>query len=49
MRTVFFIMPSHPPQPELREDRAFDLQDIRRVDEPGFEEGRVGKHRTAPW
>jgi alkanesulfonate monooxygenase SsuD/methylene tetrahydromethanopterin reductase-like flavin-dependent oxidoreductase (luciferase family) len=43
------LMPSHPPERSIRDGRRLDLDEIARLDAPGFDEAWVGEHFTAPW
>ena len=43
------MMPSHPPERSIRDGYAWDLQQLIRLDELGFDEASIGEHFTAPW
>ena len=49
MRLGARLMPSHPPERDLREGQAWDLEEIVRLDALGFDEAWVGEHFTAAW
>jgi alkanesulfonate monooxygenase SsuD/methylene tetrahydromethanopterin reductase-like flavin-dependent oxidoreductase (luciferase family) len=49
MRLGAVLMPSHPPERDIREGQAWDLEEILRLDALGFDEAWVGEHFTAPW
>jgi alkanesulfonate monooxygenase SsuD/methylene tetrahydromethanopterin reductase-like flavin-dependent oxidoreductase (luciferase family) len=49
MRLGAVLMPSHPPERDIREGQAWDLEEIVRLDALGFEEAWVGEHFTAAW
>jgi alkanesulfonate monooxygenase SsuD/methylene tetrahydromethanopterin reductase-like flavin-dependent oxidoreductase (luciferase family) len=44
-----FLMPSHPPERSIREGQRWDLEDLERLDELGFDEAWIGEHFTAAW
>ena len=49
MRLGAFLMPSHPPQRSIRDGQRWDLEELERLDELGFEEAWIGEHFTAAW
>ena len=49
MRLGAVLMPSHPPERDIREGQAWDLEEIVRLDTLGFDEAWVGEHFTAAW
>ena len=49
MRLGAVLMPSHPPERNIREGQAWDLEEIVRLDTLGFDEAWVGEHFTAAW
>ena len=49
MKAGVFMMPSHPPERDLYEGHAWDLQHLEFVDRVGFHEAWIGEHFTAPW
>ncbi len=49
MRLGAFLMPSHPPERSIREGQRWDLDDLERLDDLGFEEAWIGEHFTAVW
>lgn len=44
-----FMMPSHPPERDLRAGFEWDLEHITLCDRLGFSEAWIGEHYTAPW
>ncbi|MBX9605815.1 MAG: LLM class flavin-dependent oxidoreductase [Gammaproteobacteria bacterium] len=44
-----FMMPSHPPERDLRVGFEWDLEHIALCDRLGFSEAWIGEHFTAPW
>jgi alkanesulfonate monooxygenase SsuD/methylene tetrahydromethanopterin reductase-like flavin-dependent oxidoreductase (luciferase family) len=49
MRLGALLMPSHPPERDIGEGQAWDLEEIVRLDALGFDEAWVGEHFTAAW
>jgi alkanesulfonate monooxygenase SsuD/methylene tetrahydromethanopterin reductase-like flavin-dependent oxidoreductase (luciferase family) len=49
MRLGALLMPSHPPERNMWEGQAWDLEEIVRLDALGFDEVWVGEHFTAAW
>jgi len=49
MKLGAVLMPSHPPERDIREGQTWDLEEIARLDALGFDEAWVGEHFTAPW
>ena len=49
MEVGVFMMPSHPPERDLREGFEWDLEHITLCDRLGFAEAWIGEHFTAPW
>ena len=49
MEVGVFMMPSHPPERDLREGFEWDLEHISLCDRLGFSEAWIGEHYTAPW
>jgi len=49
MRLGAVLMPSHPPERDIRDGQAWDLEEIVRLDALGFDEAWVGEHFTAAW
>jgi alkanesulfonate monooxygenase SsuD/methylene tetrahydromethanopterin reductase-like flavin-dependent oxidoreductase (luciferase family) len=49
MRLGALLMPAHPPERDIREGQAWDLEEIERLDAFGFQEAWVGEHFTAAW
>ena len=49
MELGYFMMPSHPPERDLKAGHDWDLQTLRWLDELGFSEAWIGEHHTAPW
>jgi alkanesulfonate monooxygenase SsuD/methylene tetrahydromethanopterin reductase-like flavin-dependent oxidoreductase (luciferase family) len=49
MELGLFMMPSHPPERDLREGWEWDLQTIVWADELGFKEAWIGEHHAARW
>jgi len=49
MRLGAFMMPSHPPEREIRAGIEYDLAQLRLLDVLGFREAWIGEHFTAPW
>lgn len=49
MELGLFLMPSHPPERDLREGHEWDLQTLRWADEYGFKEAWIGEHHTCKW
>ena len=49
MKLGSFLMPSHPPERDLRDAIEWDLQVIRWADEFGYQEVWMGEHQTLDW
>ena len=49
MRLGAVLMPSHPPERDIQQGQAWDLEEIVRLDALGFDEAWVGEHFTAAW
>lgn len=49
MKLGAFLMPSHPPERELSEAYAWDVDLLVQLDGLGFDEAWIGEHFTAPW
>ncbi|MBF6569246.1 MAG: LLM class flavin-dependent oxidoreductase [Candidatus Binataceae bacterium] len=49
MNLGLFLMPSHPPERDLRAGQGWDLEMLRMADELGYHEAWIGEHFTAPW
>jgi alkanesulfonate monooxygenase SsuD/methylene tetrahydromethanopterin reductase-like flavin-dependent oxidoreductase (luciferase family) len=49
MKLGAVLMPSHPPERDIREGQTWDLEEIARLDALGFDEAWIGEHFTAPW
>lgn len=49
MKLGLFLMPSHPPERDLRAGHEWDLEVLRVADCLGYEEAWIGEHFTAPW
>ena len=49
MRLGALLMPSHPPERDIREGQTWDLEEIERLDALGFQEAWIGEHFTAAW
>jgi len=43
------LMPSHPPERNIRDGQRWDLEELERLDALGFEEAWIGEHCTAAW
>jgi alkanesulfonate monooxygenase SsuD/methylene tetrahydromethanopterin reductase-like flavin-dependent oxidoreductase (luciferase family) len=44
-----FLMPSHPPERNLRAGHEWDLEVLRLADQLGYVEAWIGEHFTSPW
>ena len=44
-----FLMPSHPPERDIAEGQALDLEELVRLDSFGFGEAWIGEHFTSSW
>ena len=49
MRLGALLMPSHPPERAVRDGQRWDLEEIERLDDLGFDEAWIGEHFTAAW
>jgi len=49
MKLGLFLMPSHPPERDLREGHEWDLEVLCAADRLGYHEAWIGEHFTAPW
>jgi alkanesulfonate monooxygenase SsuD/methylene tetrahydromethanopterin reductase-like flavin-dependent oxidoreductase (luciferase family) len=49
MKLGLFMMPSHPPERDLRAGHEWDLEVLRVADRLGYDEAWIGEHFTAPW
>lgn len=49
MKFGALLMPSNPPERSLGEGQQQDLEELERLDAPGFEEAWIGEHFTASW
>ena len=49
MKAGIFMMPSHPPERDLREGHEWNLKHLEFADQLGFHEAWIGEHFTAPW
>ena len=49
MKLGALLMPSHPPERDIQQGQAWDLEEIVRLDTLGFDEAWVGEHFTAAW
>ena len=49
MKLGLFLMPSHPPERDLKAGQEWDLEMIRTADRLGYTEAWIGEHYTAPW
>jgi alkanesulfonate monooxygenase SsuD/methylene tetrahydromethanopterin reductase-like flavin-dependent oxidoreductase (luciferase family) len=49
MKVGALLMPSHPPERSIRDGQVKDLQDIKKLDQTGFDEVWIGEHFTAMW
>jgi len=49
MKLGAFLMPTHPPEREIRDGQLWDLKELERLDALGFEEAWIGEHFTATW
>ena len=49
MEVGVFMMPSHPPERDLRAGYEWDLEHIALCDRLGFSEAWIGEHFTTPW
>ena len=49
MKLGALLMPSHPPERSIADGQAWDLDELRRLDDLGFDEAWVGEHFTAAW
>ncbi len=49
MNLGLFLMPSHPPERDLRAGHEWDLEVLGVADRLGYEEAWIGEHFTSPW
>ncbi len=49
MKLGLFLMPSHPPERDLKAGQEYDLEMLRLADRFGYSEAWIGEHFTSPW
>lgn len=49
MNLGLFLMPSHPPERDLKAGQEYDLEMLRMADRFGYSEAWIGEHFTSPW
>ncbi len=49
MKLGLFLMPSHPPERDLKAGQEYDLEMLRVADRFGYSEAWIGEHFTSPW
>jgi alkanesulfonate monooxygenase SsuD/methylene tetrahydromethanopterin reductase-like flavin-dependent oxidoreductase (luciferase family) len=49
MKLGLFLMPSHPPERDLKAGQDYDLEMLRLADRFGYSEAWIGEHFTSPW
>jgi alkanesulfonate monooxygenase SsuD/methylene tetrahydromethanopterin reductase-like flavin-dependent oxidoreductase (luciferase family) len=49
MKLGVFLMPSHPPERDLKAGQEYDLEMLRLADRLGYSEAWIGEHFTSPW
>jgi alkanesulfonate monooxygenase SsuD/methylene tetrahydromethanopterin reductase-like flavin-dependent oxidoreductase (luciferase family) len=49
MKLGVFLMPSHPPERDLKAGQEYDLEMLRLADRFGYSEAWIGEHFTSPW
>jgi alkanesulfonate monooxygenase SsuD/methylene tetrahydromethanopterin reductase-like flavin-dependent oxidoreductase (luciferase family) len=49
MKLGLFLMPSHPPERDLKAGQEWDLEMLRTADRFGYSEAWIGEHFTSPW
>src|SRR5262249_61378362 len=49
MRLGALLMPSHPPERAISDGQRWDLEELERLDDLGFDEAWIGEHFTAAW
>src|SRR5260370_7266202 len=49
MNLGLFLMPSHPPERDLKAGQEYDLEMLRLADRFGYSEAWIGEHFTSPW
>ena len=49
MKLGLFLMPSHPPERDLKAGNEWDLEMLRTADRFGYSEAWIGEHFTSPW
>src|SRR5260370_18100149 len=49
MKLGLFLMPSHPPERDLKAGQEWDLEMLRVADRFGYSEAWIGEHFTSPW
>src|SRR5260370_37723769 len=48
MKLGLFLMPSHPPERDLKAGQEYDLEMLRLADRFGYSEAWIGEHCTSP-
>src|SRR6516164_3834269 len=49
MRLGALLMPPHPPERAISDGQRWDLDELERLDDLGFDEAWIGEHFTAAW